>query len=264
MLEPVSRIVRSTAVRSVLSVWAWLVLGAAVIVIVPLVAITRLVTAPFDPGRYRAGRLFRMIGVISTRLNPMWRFSVTGAVPADPRRPYVAVANHESFVDILLICSVPMEMKWMSKSDFFKIPVLGWGMRLVGDIRLERGDRKSGVQALQDCRDRLDKRVSVMIFPEGTRSASGELGEFRDGAFRVAIQAGVPILPMAVLGTRDALIKHDWRFGSSRAEVRLLDPIPTDGLTKADVTDLRDRTRAVIADALASMRAERAAAEVAG
>lgn len=263
MLAAVSKLIRSAPARSVLSVWSWLVLAVAIIVIVPIVAVIRIVTAPFDPGRYLAGRMFRQIGVVVTRLNPMWRFAVTGATPSDPRRPYVVVANHESFVDILLICRVPMEMKWMSKSDFFKMPVLGWGMRLVGDIRLERGDKKSGVLALQACRDRLDKKVSVMIFPEGTRSASGELGEFKDGAFRIAIEAGVPILPMAVLGTRDALVKHDWRFGVSRAEVRMLPPIPTDGLDKGDVADLRDRTRAVIAEALDSMRAERAAAGLA-
>ena len=202
-----------------------------------------------------------MIGVVHEKLNPLWRFRVTGHVPDDPRRPYVVVANHESFVDILLICHVPMEMKWMSKSEFFKIPMLGWAMRLAGDIRLDRGDKKSGARALAECRDRLDKKVSVMIFPEGTRSKTGELGEFKDGAFRVAVQSGVPILPLAVLGTRDALIKHDWRFGYSRAEVRVLDPIPTDGLTKADVESLRDRTRAVIAAALDDMRIERAAAD---
>ena len=243
-----------------LSIWAWFVLGVVILVTVPLVAIIRLVTAPFDPGRYLAGRTFRMIGVVHEKLNPLWRFRVTGRVPADPRRPYVVVANHESFVDILLICHVPMEMKWMSKSEFFKIPMLGWAMRLAGDIRLDRGDKKSGARALAECRDRLDKRVSVMIFPEGTRSKTGELGEFKDGAFRVAIQSGVPILPLAVLGTRDALIKHDWRFGYSRAEVRVLDPISTDGLTKADVESLRDRAREVIAAALDDMRAERAAA----
>jgi 1-acyl-sn-glycerol-3-phosphate acyltransferase len=99
-----------------------------------------------------------------------------------------------------------------------------------------------------------------MIFPEGTRSQDGDLQEFRDGAFRIAIQSGVPIIPLAVLGTRDALIKHDWRFGRTQAEVRVLDPIQTDGLTKADVPELRDRTRAVIAAALDTMRAERAAA----
>lgn len=243
-----------------LSIWAWFALAVVILVTVPLVALVRLVTAPFDPGRYLAGRTFRMIGVVHEKLNPLWRFRVTGHVPDDPRRPYVVVANHESFVDILLICHVPMEMKWMSKSEFFKIPMLGWAMRLAGDIRLDRGDKKSGARALAECRDRLDKKVSVMIFPEGTRSKTGELGEFKDGAFRVAIQSGVPILPLAVLGTRDALIKHDWRFGYSRAEVRVLDPIPTDGLTKADVESLRDRTRAVIAAALDDMRTERAAA----
>jgi len=245
----------------VLSIWAWFALAVVILVTVPLVALVRLVTAPFDPGRYLAGRTFRMIGVVHEKLNPLWRFRVTGHVPDDPRRPYVVVANHESFVDILLICHVPMEMKWMSKSEFFKIPMLGWAMRLAGDIRLDRGDKKSGARALAECRDRLDKKVSVMIFPEGTRSKTGELGEFKDGAFRVAVQSGVPILPLAVLGTRDALIKHDWRFGYSRAEVRVLDPIPTDGLTKADVESLRDRTRAVIAAALDDMRIERAAAD---
>jgi 1-acyl-sn-glycerol-3-phosphate acyltransferase len=229
-----------------------------VIVMVPIVGLVRLVTWS-DPGRYRAGRTFRMIGVLHEKLNPLWRFRVTGEAPADPRRPYIVVANHESFVDILLICHVPMEMKWMSKSDFFKYPFVGWGMRMVGDVRLDRDDSKGGVRALQECRDRLDKRVSVMIFPEGTRSKTGELGEFKDGAFRLAVQTGLPILPLAVIGTRDALVKHDWRFGYSRAEVRVLDPIPTDGLTKADVGALRDRTRDAIEQALVAMRAERAA-----
>ncbi len=253
-----SSLLRSTPVRTVLSVWSWFVLGLTVLVIVPLVAITRLVTSPFDPGRYHAGRLFRQIGVIHPKLTPMWKFHVSGEVPDDPRHPYVVVANHESFVDILLICHVPMEMKWMSKSEMFKIPLLGWGMQMAGDIPLKRGNKKAGAQALIECRDRLDKKVSVMIFPEGTRSHSGELGEFKDGAFRLAIGAGVPIIPLAVIGTRDALIKHDWRFGFSNAEVRVLDTISTDGLTKADVPALREQTREAIAAALEEMRAARA------
>jgi len=252
---------QTKAARTVLSIWAWFVLGVTVLVIVPMVAVVRLVTMPFDPGRYHAGLLFRKIAVVHQKLNPLWKFSVSGEVPTDGRLPYVVVANHESFVDILLISHLPFEMKWMSKSEFFKIPFVGWAMWLAGDIRLERGDKKSGARALQACRDRLGKHVSVMIFPEGTRSFTGELAEFKDGAFKIAIQAGAPILPLAVLGSRTALIKHDWRFGYSHAEVRVLDPIPTDGLTKADVGDLRDRTRAVIADALDTMRAERAATE---
>lgn len=243
--------------RTLWSIWAWFVLGVTMLVMTPVIALTRLVTLPFDPGAYQAGRMFRRVAVIHQKLNPLWTFTVSGSVPADPRRPYVVVANHESFVDMLLISHVPMEMKWLSKSEFFKIPFVGWAMWMVGDIRLLRGDKKAGVEALQACRNRLDKKVSVMIFPEGTRSKTGELQEFKTGAFRTAVQAGVPILPMAVLGTRDALVKHDWRFGRSHAEVRVLDPIPTDGLTKHDVVDLTERTRAVIADALDDMRAER-------
>ena len=243
--------------RTLWSIWAWFALAVTVLVMTPVIAVTRLVTMPFDPGAYQAGRMFRRIAVIHQKLNPLWTFTVSGTVPDDPRHPYVVVSNHESFVDILLISHVPMEMKWMSKSEFFKIPFVGWAMRMVGDIRLERGDKKSGVQALKDCRDRLDKRVSVMVFPEGTRSKTGELQAFKTGAFRVAIQAGVPVLPIAVLGSRDALIKHDWRFGRSHAEARLLEPISTEGLTKHDVDDLTEQARTAIAEALGDMRAER-------
>ena len=251
------RLLDTTIVRTILSVWAWLVLGVLLIVMVPMVGIARLVTAPFDPGRYHAGLLFRKVAVFHQMLNPLWRFRVTGDVPTDPRRPYVVVANHESFVDILLISHLPFEMKWLSKSEFFKFPFAGWAMRIVGDIRLERGDVRSGVKALAECRKWLERNVSVMIFPEGTRSPSGPLGEFHEGAFRIAIQTGAPILPLAVVGTREGLIKGDWRFGRSDAEVRVLEPIPTDGMTKRDVPALRDRTSAAIEAALAEMRAER-------
>lgn len=256
----VSKLLGSPIARTILSVWAWLVLFVVIIVWTPLVALVRLVTLPFDPAAYRAGYLFRKLTVVHQKLNPLWRFEVTGTMPANPRHPYVVVANHESFVDILLISHLPFEMKWMSKSELFRYPLVGWMMRLSRDIRLERGDRKSGAHALEESRARLDQHVSVMIFPEGTRSHSGELGEFKDGAFRIAIGAQVPILPLAVVGTRDALIKHDWRFGRSHAEVRVLDPIPTTGLTEADVPALRDRTRAAIATAIEQLRADRPSA----
>ncbi len=244
--------------RTVLSLWAWLALGLTIVVAFPVVGIVWLATAGRDPGRYWAGYTFRKVAVVAQSLNPLWRFTVSGTVPADPRRPYMVVANHESFVDILLIAHLPFEMKWLAKSDFFAFPLVGWMMRMAGDIRLVRRDRGSRDSALAAMRDRLAKRVSVMVFPEGTRSASGELGEFRDGAFKVAIEAGVPVLPLAVIGTRDALIKHDWRFGSSHAEVRVLDPIEVDPAT--DVADLRERARAAIADALEQLRSERTGA----
>jgi 1-acyl-sn-glycerol-3-phosphate acyltransferase len=247
-------LLRSTIIRSILSVWAWFLLGVLVIVWVPLVAIVRLVTAPFDRGRYAAGFLFRKLAVVHQMLNPLWRFRTTGIEIDDPRRPYVVVANHQSFVDILLISHLPWEMKWLSKKDFFSYPLVGWLMRMAGDIRLVRGERDSVIAAMSACRDRLDKRVSVMIFPEGTRSKTGELQAFKDGAFRLAIEAGVPVLPLAVNGAYTALIKGDWRFGVTDAEVRVLEPIQTDGMTLEDVPALREQTRSAIAAALATMR----------
>ncbi len=120
--------------QSIASVWAWLVLVLCVLLWLPLMFVTWLATAPFDRGRYAVGYLFRQIGVVMATLNPLWRFRYTGAMPSDPRRPYVVVSNHESFADILLISHLPWEMKWLSKAELFRIPVMGWLMRLGGDI----------------------------------------------------------------------------------------------------------------------------------
>lgn len=243
----------SRLARTVISLWSWLMIGVLVIVWTPMVAVVRLVTAPFDRGAYAAGYLFRQLAVAHQRLTPLWTFRVEGQVPSDPRRPYVVVANHESFVDILLISHLPMEMKWLSKQTFFRFPLVGWMMRMAGDIPLRRGERESAIEALRQCADRLDKRVSVMIFPEGTRSKDGQLGPFKDGAFSTAIEAGVPILPLVVHGTRTALRKHDWRLGRSEAVVRVLEPVPTDGLGPDDVAALREQVRTLIADELATL-----------
>ncbi len=247
----------STIVRTLVSVWSWFVLGVLVLVFTPLVAIVRVVTMPFDRGAYHAGYLFRKLTVIHEKLTPIWHFTTSGDLPTDMRRqPYVVVSNHESFVDILLISHLPTEMKWMSKVEIMKIPFVGWMMRLARDIPLERGDSTSGRAALDACAERLESGVSVMIFPEGTRSKTGEMRKFRAGAFKVAIEGQYPILPLAVYGTRDALRSDDWRLGNSRAEVRVLDPIPTDGLTMDDLNDLRNRTREVIIAARDELRRE--------
>jgi 1-acyl-sn-glycerol-3-phosphate acyltransferase len=191
-------------------------------------------------------------------LHPLWRFRTSGTPPADPRRPYVVVSNHESFADILLISHLPWEMKWLSKAELFKVPVLGWLMRLAGDIPVRRGEGRSAVEALQRCRIVLKRRVSVMIFPEGTRSPTPDMLPFKDGAFRLAIDTGVPVLPIAVSGTGTALPKHGWLFGRAKAEVRVLEPVETKGLTVKDVHALRERVRKMILEARDALRAAQA------
>ncbi|MFN8669520.1 MAG: lysophospholipid acyltransferase family protein [Gemmatimonadaceae bacterium] len=232
-----------------LNAWAWFETVALVIIATPFAAILFALTAPFDKGRYAAGRFLRLLGVLSVKLNPLWKFSVSGEMIRDPRRPYVAVSNHESYADIFLISHLPWEMKWMSKETMFKIPCFGWMMRMAGDIQVVRGDRKSVVLAMRAARDRLGKKVSVMMFPEGTRSRDGELLPFKDGAFRLAIETQSPILPLVVAGTRDCMAKGTFRFQSARARVKVLAPIDVAGLTMDDVGALRDRTRDLIAAA---------------
>lgn len=241
--------------QTILSVWGWLVLALCIVIWFPVMLVLRWATAPFDPGRYWVGYVFRRIGPVHAALNPMWRFRCTGFMPTDPRRPYVVVSNHESFVDILLISHLPWEMKWLTKAEMFRIPFLGWMQRLAGDIPVKRGFGPSAIEAIAKCREMLARRVSVMIFPEGTRSATQDLLPFKDGAFRLAVDAGVPILPLAVHGTGTALRKHDWRFGRCAAVVQVLEPVETAGLTPADVPELKDRVRRRIAEARAALAA---------
>jgi 1-acyl-sn-glycerol-3-phosphate acyltransferase len=228
--------------RTLQNWWAWTVTVLVVFLGTPIVAVIYAVTAPFDPGRYAAGRAFRVVGVTALRLNSLWRFRTRGAL-TDARHPYVVVANHESYADVFLISCFPWEMKWLSKDTMFNIPCMGWMMQMAGDIKLVRGNRDSAADAIVQCRDRLKKRVSVMIFPEGTRSRSWDMLPFKDGAFRLAIEAGVPILPIAVAGTRFAMAKGTFRFLPARAIAQLLEPIATTGMTLADVGTLKQLTR---------------------
>ncbi len=241
--------------RSLMSIWTWAVLVICILIFLPIMFLTRLATAAFDPGRYAVGRMFRSIGIVTARLNPLWHFRHTGVVITDPRRPYVVVSNHESFADILLISHLPWEMKWLSKAELFRLPLLGWMMALAGDIPVRRGVGPSAIEAMERCKDVLKRRVSVMIFPEGTRSATGRMLPFKDGAFRLAVEMGVPVLPLVVAGTGTALPKKGWRMGRCVAEVRVLEPISTEGLTLADVARLRNRVRNLIEQTRATMPA---------
>jgi 1-acyl-sn-glycerol-3-phosphate acyltransferase len=245
--------------QRILNAFVWVATILVVLLGVIYVAVVWLFTAPFDRGRYHAGRAFRQVAVAQVAINPLWHFETDGEAPADPRLPYIVVSNHESYADIFLISHFPWEMKWLSKDTMFKIPVMGWMMRMANDISIERGKRESVVSAMRGCRDRLSKKVSVMIFPEGTRAKTDELLPFKDGAFKLAIEAGAPILPIAVAGTRNCMAKGSFAFRRARAKARVLAPIPTTGMTSADVAALRDKTRDVIDAARHELQRELAA-----
>ena len=239
-----------------LNVIGWVSMALVLIFGILYVGLVWLVTVPFDRGRYFAGRAFRHLAIAQVKLNPLWHFETDGKGPSNPRNPYVAVSNHESYADIFLISHFPWEMKWLSKDTIFKIPFMGWMMRMAGDIPLKRGNRDSVMAALNECRERLKNRVSVMIFPEGTRSNNGELLPFKDGAFKLAIESGAPILPIAVAGTRNAMAKHSFKFRRAHAKARVLDPIPVEGLTSADIPALKEKARSMIESARRELQSE--------
>lgn len=240
--------------RSILSLWSWFALGVIVIVWTPIVFLVWIATTPFDKGRYATGYTFRRLCVLHQWLNPLWKFKTSGQLPANKRNPYVMVSNHESFVDMLLLSHLKMEMKYLSKESFLRIPLVGWMMKMSGDVSVLRGDRSSGAAALIVCEKWLKRKMSVMIFPEGTRSFDGEMRGFKDGAFILAIRTQTPMLPVVVHGTRSALRKSDWRMGDAKAEVRVLEIIETTGMTLDDVPALRDRVRDAMIAEIAKMR----------
>ncbi len=229
--------------QTLLSIWAWLCISLIIIVGCLIYFVVFLATVAFDRDRMIVGRMWRMSAVLASKLNPLWRFRVDGVVPRYRPKRCVVVSNHRSQADPFLISHLPWEMKWLSKAVVFKIPFVGWSMRMAGDVPVHRGVRDSARSAMARCAEYLRRGVPVMIFPEGTRSKQRDMLPFKDGAFRLAIEEQAEILPLAVAGTGTALPKDDWRFGAAEALVTVGEPIPTRGLTLDDIEALKATVR---------------------
>lgn len=212
-----------------------------------------------DPTQRLPGRWMRRLGRTTARLSPLWKFEIEGTPPPDiGHAAYVVIANHESQADPFLLSWLPFDMRWVAKEELFHQPLTGWAMRLGGDIPIRRGERDSVKQMMDECERALAGGISVMMFPEGTRSQDGSLLAFKDGAFSLAIRAGVPILPVAIAGTRHMRPKHSRWFGKARAGAQILNPISTTGMrldAPEDLERLKNESRAAIETALPDLRA---------
>lgn len=252
----------SGAIHTVASLGLWLL----VIVTCPVLFLGALllwvVTVPFDH-RLRWLHLYSCAwAALYTYVVPGWTIAIRGRERIRNDRAYVLVSNHQSWLDILVLFRLYRHFKWVSKVSVFSAPFLGWNMRLNRYIAIRRGDARDARRMMTDCIATLASGSSIMMFPEGTRSLDGTLRPFRHGAFTLAKEQSVPVLPMVLDGTLDVLPKHGLVLRKAAdIAVRVLEPIdPEPFLT---VAALQEHVRGVMQAALDELRAERAGSRTA-
>jgi 1-acyl-sn-glycerol-3-phosphate acyltransferase len=206
------------------------------------------VTAPFDRRKVALHQFTCLWASLYTWLNPAWPVTVTGRqnIPRDVA--CVMVANHLSLLDILVMFRLRTHFKWVSKAENFKVPFIGWNMKLNRYIELKRGNRASVLQMMRTTERTIDGGNSIMMFPEGTRSPSGRLRSFKPGAFELALRCKVPILPIVIQGTHDALPKAGFVLqGKHPISLEVLKPIPYEEFSEMKAEEISHEVRELIA-----------------
>jgi 1-acyl-sn-glycerol-3-phosphate acyltransferase len=207
---------------------------------------------PFDKQRKVAHAQCYWWSDILLYSNPYWKMKISGLENIDKNKTYVIVANHLSLADIIVLYQIKSQFKWVAKESLFRIPVLGWCMSLAKHIKLERGDFSSIKKVYREAAEWLKKDMSVLFFPEGTRSETGEMGEFQNGAFKLAIKEKRAVLPIMINGTRDAIPKGGRQFSTKIfCTLRVFPAIETSSLGAGDFDKLKDDIRAKIAAGIA-------------
>lgn len=228
----------------VLEVAVTLILAAAATLLLLVPGTVALVDRTIVP--FWATLVLRIAGV---------RFTVARAAEL-PAGPVVFVANHRSHFDIPIVwLALDRPFRFVAKRELAGIPFFGWALRLLGHVIVDRGDSASARATMDRAVSRVRGGVSVLVFPEGTRGepsrfAHEPVAPFKKGGVILAIQAGVPIVPVAIAGTERVLPKRATAIRPGAVRVTIARPIPTVGLTEEDRTRLTDEVRAVIAAAL--------------
>jgi len=237
--------------RRLYSTAFWAFLTGSSIALFPVAVVVWAVTLPFDRRKVLLHQFTCFWASLYTWTNPLWPVSISGREKIDRGETYVMVANHLSLLDILVLFRLFRHYKWVSKIENFRIPFIGWNMRLNRYIELRRGDRDSVVQMMADCERTLRAGSSILMFPEGTRSRDGALQAFKPGAFELALRTQKPILPIVIEGTSNALPKRGFVLqGQHPIRVRVLDPIPADSFAQMSAKELAEQTRAHFAEQL--------------
>lgn len=196
-------------------------------------------------------------GVIWSRLNsfltPMFA-EVEGRDNVNPKQSYVVVSNHQSVYDIFLIYGwLGIDIKWIMKKELRKIPGVGFGSEKVGHIFIDRSNSKKALESINEAKRKLVNGTSVVIFPEGTRSKTGELGPFKRGAFKIAFDLNLPILPITVVDTKNVLPTSTLNIFPGKVKMVIHKPIDISGYSEKEGDLLMNKVKDQIASALPSV-----------
>lgn len=189
-------------------------------------------------------------GVIWSRLNafltPMF-VHVSGRENIQKGRSYVIISNHQSLYDIFLIYGwLGIDIKWIMKKELAKIPGIGFGSKKVGHIFLDRSNPRTALETLNEAKRKLVNGTSVVIFPEGTRSKTGAIGPFKKGAFKLALDLELPILPITIKGTRDILPSGSIDLRPGKVAMMIHRPIEIHKHSEESLKELSDAAREAI------------------
>jgi len=207
-----------------------------------------LVTRPFDRRLVVLHQFTSFWAALYLWTMPAWSVEAVGRRKIRPKATYMVVSNHQSQLDILIAFSLFFHFKWVSKAEVFKLPLVGWNMVLNEYIKIKRGDKESAERLMQKCEETIACGSSVFFFPEGTRSRDGHMRPFKTGAFVIAKKMKVPILPIAINGSKDALPKHSLNFhGRHPMRIEVLDEIPYAEFQHLSIEEIATLTRQRIA-----------------
>jgi 1-acyl-sn-glycerol-3-phosphate acyltransferase len=233
--------------KTIISILVWI--GAALVCIFMyfVMQITCIILFPFDKDRRIAHIQANWWAGGITALIPRFTILVKGRENIDKNGTYVIVANHKSMLDIFVMYKIRHQFKWVAKESLFKIPFLGWMMSICKYIKLSRGSFSSIKKAYKETSFWLRRGISVIFFPEGTRSETDQMRDFHNGAFKIAIKEKVKVLPVRIEGTEKVVPKGSRIIKSNVVcTLTILPPIDASNFNAADFEKLRDLTRDAI------------------
>lgn len=196
----------------------------------------------------------RFAGAIWARTNAIFTpifVNISGKENIQKNTSYIIIPNHQSYYDIFLIYGwLGIDIKWVMKKELRKIPGLGIASEKIGHIFLDRSNNKEALESLNQAKQKLVNGSSIVIFPEGTRSATGEIQPFKRGAFKLAFDLGLPILPVTLIGTKDILPTNSLNLLPGKVSMVIHEPIDIKKYSEEDVRKLMTDVSAIISKPL--------------